>query len=1001
MEAPPAGDIQEPYQEWIARTEPSEGELARQRALAWTLAYRPLISIVVPTWNPPLTSLEHTVRSVQAQTYTNWELCIADGRSDPEIRTYLRALARSDTRVRIALLPQNEGISGNTNAALEIARGDFVAFLDHTDLLTPWALFEVAALLNKNPGLDCLYSDWDYVRDDAFFRFNPLFTPEWSPDMLLSANYMAHFLVMRRSFVEEAGGLNSEMDGAQDWDLIFRVTEGTNRVARIPRMLYQWRADASSAAVSLENKPYAAAAQERAVQAHLDREGVDGVVVRTEKGHLRVRWSLSGHTRVSIVVPTRHNRATLESCLKAVARSSYEHLEVLVVETAERDRDREAWYAKRQGELPAHLLFRVLWWEGPFNYSAVNNWAARHASGDVLLFLNDDTEPISPDWLEELVGWIKQKGVGAVGGQLLDESGAIQHSGIVIGLRGFADHLFRGLRPDDWSLLGSTSWYRNVSAVTGACLMVSRKVFEEVGGWDESFVLCGSDVELGLRILRHGYRIVCTPFAQLTHLEGSTRGGHVPLDDYFTSFWHYQRRLFAGDPYFNPSLSYGQTVPQLKDPAEPPPLQLVSQVVGRELTPPAPVSHHQEAAHLARACRLSGNVLELTRSLHEAERGDLEVRSINWFIPEFDNPFYGGIHTIMRFADHFRSCYGVENRFVVVGAGPEPYIRAGLRVAYPGLAEAEIAFCSMGSDFDPEAVKSADVSICTLWTTAYALAKFHATKRKFYFIQDFEPMFYPAGTTYSLAEQTYRLGFYGIANTATLKKIYESDYGGRAIAFTPAVDTALFYPRAEPLPPSPYAIFLYGRPGHPRNCYEVAIDALQLLKRRFPERVRVMTAGSWATSFQERDDESFLDHLGLLDYTETAELYRRSHAGLVLSVSKHPSYLPLQLMASGCLVVSNLNAATGWLLKDEKNCLLSPPTADKLCETLTRGLLDEDLRRRLTTRAATDVRKRHSDWTGSMDAVFRFLCDPEASPPLVLTRGSGGRRSTSLSRPAV
>jgi GT2 family glycosyltransferase/2-polyprenyl-3-methyl-5-hydroxy-6-metoxy-1,4-benzoquinol methylase/glycosyltransferase involved in cell wall biosynthesis len=962
----------EDYRRWIERFEPDAEDLERQSQRAARLPYRPLISIVVPVWSPPDHLLRAMVDSVRVQTYDNWELCIADGGSPAGIRETLAELQRTDPRVRVRFLDRNEGISGNTNEALAAAGGELVVFLDQTDLLAPFALYEIVRAVNQDPSLDVLYSDWDILSEDGEVRFNPFFTPEWSPDLLLSTNYMSHLLVVRRLLVEEVGGLRPQMDGAQDWDLVLRVTERTDRIRRVPKVLYHWRADPGSAVMSLATKPQAEVNQRRAVEEHLERRGLGSSLERTTGDHLRVRWTVSGESRVSIIIPTRYNKAMVLRCLRGIGRSTYRNVETIIVETGGRDPSVEAWYEALQREFPITLL----WWEKPFNYSEVNNWAARKATGDILLFLNDDTEPLDPDWLEEIVGWAEQDGIGVTGAQLTHEDGIIQHGGVVVGLKGFAGHLFAGLRPGEWSLLGSTRWYRNLTAVTGACLAVRRGVFEEIGGWDESFKLCGSDVELCLRVRRAGYRIVCTPFAEIQHAEGATRGAEVPQEDFFCSLWHYQTHLFSGDPYFNPNLAYTDTVPRLRrDDDES--LSIVSGVIGRDLGPAPPPDPAAEARALTEACRVLPEELEAIRAHHRATRGHRDVTTINWFIPDFENPYYGGIHTIFRFADHFRRTQGVKNRFVVIGTGPEQYIRSGLQVAFPELAGSDI-FVTSGSDELLRMVPDADVSIATLWVTAYPLARYVTSGRKFYFVQDFEPMFYSAGAVYALAEQTYRMGFYGIANTPSLKGVYES-YGGTAVAFTPCVDTEIFHAKRPPRRPGdPLTVFLYGRPGHPRNCYELAVEALGSLKRSMGDGLRVVTAGSWGGSGD--DVPEWLTQLGLMQYEETAELYRRCDAGLVLSVSKHPTYIPMQLMACGALVVANDNPASGWLLRDGENCLLSAPTVDALADTLRRGLLDEDLRGRLTTQAAEDIAKRHADWTPEIERVYRFMCDPEARP---------------------
>lgn len=965
-----APETPQAYAWWIDRYEPSAEELEAQRETARALPYRPLISVVVPTWNTSPELLRLTLESVRPQTYDRWELCVADGASGPEVRQVLDELAGSDSRIRVGYLESNEGISGNTNEALAMASGEFVAFLDHTDTLAPFALYEIVESLNRDASADLIYSDWDLISEDGTARFNPFFTPEWSPELILSANFAVHLLVVRTQRIRDVGGLRPEVDGAQDWDLVLRVSEAKGGVRRVPGVLYHWRADPTSAAMTLDTKPRAEAAQRRVVEEHLQRTGSPGTVTRAEDGQLEIRWPLRSRPLVSIVIPTRHNTHLLERCLEAIAGTSYAEREVIVVETAGRTEEREAWYRS----LAEQHAVRVLWWEGPFNYSAVNNLAAAEARGEVLVFLNDDTEPLDPRWLEEILQWLQHDGVGAVGVQLTEASGRIQHGGVVVGLGGFADHLFRGMKPGEWSLMGSTLWYRNVSAVTGACLAVTRELLDSVGGWDERFVLCGSDVELCLRIRRAGHRIVVTPRTRVLHVEGATRGKEVPYDDFCLSFWHSQRAIYGGDPYFNPALSYEHAIPTLEDPMDAPAPSVASRMIGRDLMPRRGGDDTAHADAMARVCRVSREQLDAVLRSHASVTGRREVTSINWFIPDFENPFYGGIHTIFRFADRLLHEHGVKSRFVVIGTGPEEFIRSGLHASFPEIADSEILLAPAGADDRLEMVPEADVAISTLWLTSYPMVRWGRAARYFYFVQDFEPMFYPAGTLYALAEETYRMGLYGIANTPPLRDIYES-YGGRAVSFMPCVDGDIFHAERPARPEgAPAVVFMYGRPGHPRNCYELAIGALGRLKSSLGERVRIVTAGSWA----EPDGQPWLDHLGLLDYAETAELYRRCDAGLVLSVSKHPTYIPMQLMACGALVVANDNPANGWLLRDGENSLLAEPVVDRLHEALERGLMDQELRRKLTENAAAELAERHSDWGPEIERVHGFLCDPGA-----------------------
>ncbi|MGH9177910.1 MAG: glycosyltransferase, partial [Acidimicrobiales bacterium] len=707
-----------------------------------------------------------------------------------------------------------------------------------------------------------------------------------------------------------------------------------------------------------------------------DRLAAMGAPARAEPAgeRVRIRWELPRWPKASVIIATRHNRPLMTRCLSTVATTDYPQFEVVVVDNGGRTPANDAWYEEQAGPLD----LRVEWWDQPFNYSAVNNRAARRATGEVVVFLNDDTEVLDPGWLKEMVGWARHPGIGAVGIQLLDAEGRIQFAGTVLGLGGFADHVFQGMAPGSDSLLGPTGWYRNVMAVTGACLAVRRDLFERVGGFDERFELCGSDVAFGIDLRLAGFRNVCSPFSPLRHLESATRGVGIPAEDFFMSYFRYQPWLFGGDPYYSPHLSLTSRQPVLRGRTDKTSPQLIAEPLGRTFEVFRQQSDSQEAMGYSRDCRASTTDVLANRALHEANRAPFEPETVNWFIPEVDSPFYGGINTAFRIADHLARNHGVVNRFVVWGRGPERFVRAALAVSFPAIADSPIVFHDLWLPEAFDAIPPADVSIATLWLTAYQLTRFQKTRRKFYLIQDFEPVFYPAGTMYALAEETYRLGLYGLCNTEVLQRVYEDDYGGTGHHFVPAVDRSIFHAddREPWTPDRPATVFVYARAGHWRNCWELASVALQELKERLGDRARIVAAGSWATP-DSRDLDGVVKHLGLLDYRATGPLYRTCDVGLALTVSKHPSYLPLELMACGVPVVAFDSPDFSWLLRNEENCLLVDRTVDGVADALERLVVDPDLRLRLSRQGLADISANHASWDKALAGVYRFLCDPE------------------------
>ena len=554
------GERDEDYGAWLARNEPSEAMLQSQRAEANELAYQPLLSIITPVYDPPADILEEAIASVRAQTYTNWEFCLVDGGSgDPAIRRLLERVAAEEPRVRVSFLAENRGIAGNSNAAAALATGEFLVLLDHDDTLAPNLLFEVASALNARPEADLLYFDEDKLSEFGQQRSEPFFKPDWSPELLLSANYLMHSVVRRELFTA-VGGFASDADGAQDWDLVLRCTERSAAIVHIPKILYHWRQMAGSTAATYEAKPYVFDNQLRIVAEHLRRQGIDEAEAHfASPGIVHAVWP-TRHSTVSIIIPTKDKAELLRPCLDSLLQlTAYAHYEVILVDNGSQQAETLAYY----DALRADPRVRIVPYAQPFNYSAANNVGAAQATGDLLLFLNNDIEILDPEWLEELVRWAERPEIGVVGTKLLYPDGRIQHAGVIVGMEGHASHIFWGVHERSGGPFGSSEWYRDYMAVTGACMMMRRALFEEVGRFDEEYELAFSDIELCLRAIEAGYRNVYTPFAPLRHHEGGSRGQYIPVDDLLRAYNHMHTLVARGDPFFNQNLSYASRVPHL------------------------------------------------------------------------------------------------------------------------------------------------------------------------------------------------------------------------------------------------------------------------------------------------------------------------------------------------------------------------------------------------------------------------------------------------------
>ncbi len=972
------------YQQWINENEPGESNLESQMDECNAFSYQPLISIIVPIFNTPPKMLEAMLRSVASQTYRNWQLCLVDGNSNNHIvREILDEWRKRDRRVVIKLLDENLGISGNSNEALALAKGEFVALLDHDDLLAPFALYEVVKLLNLHPDTDFIYSDRDSVDEEGIERSNPLFKPDWSPEIMLSANYLTHLCVFRKLIIDEIGGFRSGYDGAQDWDLFLRITEKTGRIRHIPKILYHWRMWGNSTALTTASKPYAIDAQVQTITDYLKRKGINAKTTITPNGLLRVSWPVNDNPKVSIIIPTTGRKELIEPCLKSLLNeTSYRNFEVIVIHNGNLDESHKSYYHNISQQSD---LIKVIYYDKPFNYSSVNNLGVKVASGNILLFLNDDTEILNGEWLEEMVQWIQHPEIGVVGAKLVTPEGKIQHAGIILGLTGLAGHIFSGFPPMHLDIFGHADWYRNYLAVTGACLMIRRTDFEEIGGFDEQFSLCGSDVELCLRIIDKGLRVLYTPFAILKHLESATHQRVIPKNDFILSRHKYGKYLLSGDPFFNPNLSLWSTLPTFKAKTE----EKIESFLGHFLQNldkeniqvrsryQKPISETQSIVSWYDCTKRD---IEVSKKTHKTYKGEIKIKSINWFIPEFTHVYYGGIYTILCFANYLKERKQISSRFNIVTGLREFDANKIISMAFPSLSNSSTRLLNNYKDLS--GIPYADASIATLWTTAYYLLKFNNTKRKFYFIQDCEPLFYQAGSVSAQVEATYRFGFYGLTNTITLKDIYQAEYEGVAEYFTPCVNTRIFHPgnrfHSDIVRPDRLKVFFYGRPGHARNAFELGIAALTNLKNRLGDKVQIVSAGAeWLPS--DWGLERIVENLGLLSYEDTAALYRTCDVGLVMMLTRHPSYLPFELMASGCMVVSNRNKSTGWFLRDGENCLLAETTAGCIADVMEQSLADDNQRRRIAANALDQIQQKHTNWDEQFEKIFRFMCAPGSS----------------------
>ena len=549
------------YLNWLARNEVLDIEAMTQEIA--TFHYQPKISIAMPVYNVEEKWLRLCIDSILNQVYTNWELCMADDAStDPNVKKILTEYQQLDERIRVVFREQNGHISEATNSALAIATGEFVALLDNDDELAINAFYEVVKVLNENPELDLIYSDEDKIDMDGN-RSDPAFKPDWSPDLLLGTNYISHLGVYRRSILEEIGGFRKGYEGSQDYDLVLRFTEKTTkeRITHIPKVLYYWRMLPTSTAVDQGSKGYAFEAGLRAVQDALVRRGINGHATHgAANGLYDVYYDIESEKLVSIIIPTKNGYKDVQRCVSSIIeKTTYQNYEIIMADNGSTDPKMHELYAKFEQQLPGRFFVESI--DIPFNFSTINNRAAKKAHGEYLLFLNNDTEVITENWLTLMVSFAQQERIGCVGAKLLYPSGIIQHAGVILGLGGVAGHGHYGYPHGDLGYFGRLAINVNYSAVTAACLLMKKADFDAVGGFEEAFTVAFNDVDLCLKVQALGRDNVWLHEAELYHFESQTRG----YDDKGKKKKRFEQEkvmmeekwgpLIENDPFYNPNLT--------------------------------------------------------------------------------------------------------------------------------------------------------------------------------------------------------------------------------------------------------------------------------------------------------------------------------------------------------------------------------------------------------------------------------------------------------------
>lgn len=562
------------YDKWLKEVGPDKETLSLQRQAAWD--NMPLFSIVIPVYCTPEEYLRDMLDSICGQTYEKWEICMADG-SNGKDNGLVEAVSaeyqqKLSCKLKYKRLKANLGIAENTNEAISMAQGEYVVFMDHDDLLTQDALYEIAKAV-KETGSDVLYSDEDKIDMNGKHYFMPHFKPDFNIDLLRSVNYICHLFAVKKNILESVGGVSEEFEGAQDYDLIFRCVEAADSIHHIPRILYHWRAHSSSTSENPQSKLYAFEAGIRAINAHYKRLGIPARAEHgVSLGIYRTKYFWQEKPLVSILIPNKDHTDDLEKCLKSIFHSAYTNYEIIIIENNSRDEKTFAYYEKLQ---QMHNNIHIIVWKEAFNYSKINNFGASHAKGEYLWLLNNDTEIISEDCLYELLGYAMREDVGAVGARLYYKDNTIQHAGVVIGFGGIAGHAFVNQRKDEFGYFARAMCQQDYSAVTAACMMTRKAVFEAAGGFTEELTVAFNDIDYCMKVRSMGKLIVYNPYAELYHFESKSRGAEDTREKRLR--FHKEILLFAerwkeilekGDPYYNENLTLKRADFSLKMPKE-------------------------------------------------------------------------------------------------------------------------------------------------------------------------------------------------------------------------------------------------------------------------------------------------------------------------------------------------------------------------------------------------------------------------------------------------
>ena len=866
--------------------------------------------------------------------------------------------------IHIITLEKKDNIITKLNDIIKNCEEDFIYILYSGDLIKKNAIKCLNSIKQKENNISNIGAIiFDY---ETYYTINSKenFKPGFSPELYLEYDYIKNSVLLNKKRLCEINCFDKDLKNNFIRDAIIKLYDSNYKI--IKEDIIGFKLDALKKDVADEDKLF--------IEKILNRKSIN---VTYESKKLKYG---TNNKKASIIIPFKDQIEVTETCVTSILnKTSYSNYEILLIDNNSSEDKTYSFIEK----IKNNEKIKVISYNHPFNYSKINNFASTKANGDILIFLNNDTEILSPEWLDYLIGDSIQPNIGGVGAKLYYPDLTIQHAGVIIGLNGLAGHLFSGEKEENIPNLYK-KYRRNCSAVTGACLAIERNKFNKIGGFDELFEVTGSDVEICLRLMKYGYRNVFNPHVKLIHHEKKTRSKIKVKDiDIKLSLKSYGPYLKKGDPFFNKNLSLNSNKLLIKEKNETPQYEIFIKNYNEEKSNQLNRLNSLINKSSINKLKFDGEVLAYNVSKDELEDNNilmheffknpkLKLNKVTWFIPFFDHIYRGGIYTIFRIANYLSINENTINSFVLKGGRRREIseIESEIKQAFPNLKFKIIDLYKFGKEKD---LPYSDAAFCTLWTTAYSLVKYNNCKAKFYLNQDYEPLFNVAGSVYGLIEETYRFNFIGIANTKGVKDKYKQ-YNKNVEYFTPSIDKKVYFPNLSKKDMNKKRIVFYGRPNNPRNGFVLGVESLKIVKEYFGDQVEIYTAGS-EFDVKEYGLEGVITNLGLLDSIEkVAELYRKCDVGLVFMFTPHPSYQPLEYMACGCATVTNINENNMWLLKDKYNSILTEPTISCVAENIIELLTNEDLRYEIIKNGLKTV--ENLNWETELEKITEFIKNP-------------------------